>query len=203
MSSSTWHGFFLDRISVENTFEEISAGTFRNTNLFVLKKSGFNPWAPQRKRWHGRSLDSGALVEVSTISGFFAPSLRLASLLVAEAIIFDQKTYTRSAFPLATPTTKGIPFCCLLVKVYIGGVFQFRCVENNLWDQVLPKQYYHQSFGTQYYHLEPQTTIYNWMFGETTIFCIKIWNHPIETSIYKWLFGVPGMHSYLSDWRPK
>ena len=71
MSSSTWHGFFLDRISVENTFEEISAGTFRNTNLFVLKKSGFNPWAPQRKRWHGRSLDSGALVEVSTHLRFF------------------------------------------------------------------------------------------------------------------------------------
>ena len=30
------------------------------------------------------------------------------------------------------------------------------------------------------------------MFGETTIFFVKIWNHPIETSIYKWLFGVPG-----------
>ena len=41
--------------------------------------------------------------------------------------------------------------------------------------------------------------IYTWnpkqhkrMIGETTIFYIKIWNHPIETSIYKWLFGVPG-----------
>ena len=33
------------------------------------------------------------------------------------------------------------------------------------------------------------------MFGETTIFYIKIWNHPIETSIYKWLFGVPGCPS--------
>ena len=30
------------------------------------------------------------------------------------------------------------------------------------------------------------------MFGETTIFYVKIWNHPIETTIYKWLFGVPG-----------
>ena len=30
------------------------------------------------------------------------------------------------------------------------------------------------------------------MFGETTIFYIKIWNHPIETTIYEWLFGVPG-----------
>ena len=30
------------------------------------------------------------------------------------------------------------------------------------------------------------------MFGETTIFHVKIWNHPIETTIYKWLFGVPG-----------
>jgi len=41
--------------------------------------------------------------------------------------------------------------------------------------------------------LEPQTTIYKWMFGETTIFYIKIWNHSIETTIYKWLFGVPGV----------
>ena len=40
--------------------------------------------------------------------------------------------------------------------------------------------------------LEPQTTIYKWMFGETTISYVKIWNHPIETTIYKWLFGVPG-----------
>ena len=36
-----------------------------------------------------------------------------------------------------------------------------------------------------YTYLEPQTTIYKWMFGETTIFkifYIKIWNHPIETT---------------------
>ena len=40
--------------------------------------------------------------------------------------------------------------------------------------------------------LEPQGQpfVNKWMFGETTIFYIKIWNHPIETSIYKWLFGV-------------
>ena len=44
-----------------------------------------------------------------------------------------------------------------------------------------------------YLHLEPQTTIYKWMFGETTIFYVKIRNHPIETTIYKWLFGVPGI----------
>ena len=36
-------------------------------------------------------------------------------------------------------------------------------------------------------NLEPQTTIYEWMFGETTIFYTKIWNHPNETTIYKWL----------------
>ena len=41
-------------------------------------------------------------------------------------------------------------------------------------------------------YLEPQTTIYKWMFGETTIFYIKIWNNPIETTIYKWFFRVPG-----------
>ena len=43
-------------------------------------------------------------------------------------------------------------------------------------------------------YLEPQTTKNKWMFGETTIFYIKIWNHPIQTTIYKWLFGVPGIH---------
>ena len=42
--------------------------------------------------------------------------------------------------------------------------------------------------------LEPQTTIYKWMFGETTISYVKIGNHPIETTIYKWLFGVPGLY---------
>ena len=38
-------------------------------------------------------------------------------------------------------------------------------------------------------YLEPQGQpfINGWMFGETTIFYIKIWNHPIETSVYKWL----------------
>ena len=48
----------------------------------------------------------------------------------------------------------------------------------------------------RYIYLEPQTTIYKWMFGETTIFYIKIWNHPVETSIYKWLFGVPGTTTF-------
>ena len=40
-------------------------------------------------------------------------------------------------------------------------------------------------------NLELQTTSFLWMFGETTILHVKIWNHPIETTIYKWLFGVP------------
>ncbi len=44
-----------------------------------------------------------------------------------------------------------------------------------------------------YIYLEPQTTIYKQMFGETTISYVKIGNHPIETTIYKWLFGVPGI----------
>ncbi len=30
------------------------------------------------------------------------------------------------------------------------------------------------------------------MLGETTIFHVKIWNHPIETTILKWMFQVPG-----------
>ena len=48
-------------------------------------------------------------------------------------------------------------------------------------------------------HLEPQTTIYKWMFGETTISYVKIWNHPIETTIYKWLFGVPAGGAFFVD----
>ena len=58
----------------------------------------------------------------------------------------------------------------------------------NLWGSI---RYISWGYPTVHY-LEPQTTIYKWMFGETTIFYIKIWNHPIETTIYKWLFGVPG-----------
>ena len=30
------------------------------------------------------------------------------------------------------------------------------------------------------------------MFGETTIFHVKILNHPIETTVYKWMFQVRG-----------
>ena len=34
------------------------------------------------------------------------------------------------------------------------------------------------------------------MFGDTTIFYVMIWNHPIETTIKNWLFGVPGIYIY-------
>ena len=37
------------------------------------------------------------------------------------------------------------------------------------------------------------------MFGETTIFYIKIWNHPTETTNKKWLFRVPGRHHITSN----
>ena len=30
------------------------------------------------------------------------------------------------------------------------------------------------------------------MFGETTIFHVMIWNHPIETTKKKWMSQVPG-----------
>ena len=30
------------------------------------------------------------------------------------------------------------------------------------------------------------------MFDETTIFYVKLWNHPTETTIKKWMFRVPG-----------
>jgi len=35
------------------------------------------------------------------------------------------------------------------------------------------------------------------MFGETTIFYVMIWNHPVETTIKNWLFGVPGLCTLL------
>ena len=41
-------------------------------------------------------------------------------------------------------------------------------------------------------HLVLPTTIFYWMFGETTISYVKNWNHPIETTTNKWMFGVPG-----------
>ena len=31
-------------------------------------------------------------------------------------------------------------------------------------------------------YLVPQTTSFKWMFGETTIFYVKVWNHPTETT---------------------
>ena len=49
-----------------------------------------------------------------------------------------------------------------------------------------------------YDHLKTQTTIYKWMFGETTIFLIKIWNHPTETTIKKWMFRVLGSKELLT-----
>ena len=44
-----------------------------------------------------------------------------------------------------------------------------------------------------YIYLVLPTTIFYWMFGETTIAYVKNWNHPIETTTNKWMFGVPGM----------
>ena len=34
------------------------------------------------------------------------------------------------------------------------------------------------------------------MFGETTFFYVKIWNHPTETTKKTWLFRVPGGYPY-------
>ena len=48
-----------------------------------------------------------------------------------------------------------------------------------------------------YIYLVLQTTIFYWMFGETTISYVKIWNHPIETTIKNCLFGVPGIYIHL------
>ena len=38
----------------------------------------------------------------------------------------------------------------------------------------------------------PKQPFSYWIFGDTTIFYVKIWNHPNETTIKKWLFRVPG-----------
>ena len=46
--------------------------------------------------------------------------------------------------------------------------------------------------GSTNIFLVPQTSSFKWMFGETTIFYVKIWNHPTETTIKKWMFRVPG-----------
>ena len=39
----------------------------------------------------------------------------------------------------------------------------------------------------------PKQPIFKWMFGETTMFYVMIWNHPIETTIYKQMFQIPGI----------
>ena len=44
-------------------------------------------------------------------------------------------------------------------------------------------------------NLEPETTVFKLMFGETTFFYAKIWDHPTETRIKKLLSRVPGDHS--------
>ena len=94
---------------------------------------------------------------------------------------------------------------------YLRGYATFVCAVNIFWPgqwtilfinlRFFQSKYGHRSghsFNKQHhFSLEPQTTIYKWMFGETTIFYIKIWNHPIKTTIYKWLFGVPGDHEFL------
>ena len=38
----------------------------------------------------------------------------------------------------------------------------------------------------------PKQPFFPWMFGETTIFYVMLWNHPVETTINNGLFGVPG-----------
>jgi len=35
------------------------------------------------------------------------------------------------------------------------------------------------------------------MFGETTTFHVRIWNHPIETPVYKQMFQVPGKKGFF------
>ena len=42
--------------------------------------------------------------------------------------------------------------------------------------------------------------------GETTIFYVKVWNHPTETTIYKQMFQVPGSNetckqNFLKFWK--
>jgi len=35
------------------------------------------------------------------------------------------------------------------------------------------------------------------MFGETTTFHVRIWNHPVETPVYKQMFQVPGKKGFF------
>ncbi len=50
-----------------------------------------------------------------------------------------------------------------------------------------------------YIYLEPQTTIYKWLFqlDDSKSLHRKWLFH--QTSIYKWLFGVPGIYIYRHD----
>ena len=43
------------------------------------------------------------------------------------------------------------------------------------------------------------------MFGETPIFNVMIWSHPIETTILTWTFRIPGTNhvTFLSSNKPR
>ena len=77
------------------------------------------------------------------------------------------------------------------------GVFAYTCPLN--YPVLLVNRQYIECFGLRKPHfnkiiLEPQTTIYKWMFqlDDSKSLHRKWLFHP--TSIYKWLFGVPGLY---------
>ena len=50
---------------------------------------------------------------------------------------------------------------------------------------------------TRFMYLEPQTTIYKWLFQlDDSKYLYRKWLFH-QTSIYKWLFGVPGIYTHL------
>ena len=103
--------------------------------------------------------------------------------------------------PLYTRKNQGPFFKCSLV----GACFQGDTSSSPpcyLFSKGLKHKPYHLwylSFLYLYIYI-PGTLnnhICQWMLGETTIFDLKSWNHPIETTIYKWMFQVPGTHRIL------
>ncbi len=100
------------------------------------------------------------------------------------------------------------PFCNrgfgLWVKFWVPKHFASQGMTGalgvNSWRDWLPHQ------KSREIYLEPQTTSFYWMFAETTISYVKIWNHQIETTMYKWIFGVHQIgsqfHGPVSFWIP-
>ena len=63
-------------------------------------------------------------------------------------------------------------------------------VEDFCWLELLPCGWSSAICIYIYSFLVPETSILKWLFDETAISQVKVWNDPTETTIKQWLFRV-------------